>query len=124
LVTDAPEGCPFSVGDRVVGLARVGGLAERAPLPIDHTFPLPANVPFERAAALPLNYLTSYFGLVERGRLAPGESVLVHGAAGGIGIAAIQIARAFGAGEIVAVTSTPEKGQIALEAGATRWVAA
>ncbi|MGZ8771235.1 MAG: zinc-binding dehydrogenase, partial [Aeromicrobium sp.] len=82
----------------------------------------PDNVSYEQGAAVPLNYLTAYFALVERGGLAEGESVLVHGAAGGVGTAAIQIAKAFGAGRVIAVTSTSEKGAVAMEAGADEFV--
>jgi NADPH2:quinone reductase len=79
-------------------------------------------VSFEKGASLPLNYLTAYFALIERGRLVPGESVLVHGAAGGIGTAAIQVAMAFGASRVIAVTSTTEKGAVAVAAGADEFV--
>jgi NADPH2:quinone reductase len=74
-------------------------------------------VSFEAGASLPMNYLTVHFGLVERGRLAAGETVLVHGAAGGIGTAACQLANALGA-RVVAVVSSPEKGEVARAAGA------
>jgi NADPH2:quinone reductase len=112
----------FKPGDRVVGFTLLGGFAEKAVAQADMVYPLPDNVSYEQGAALPLNYLTAYFALVERGRLAEGESVLVHGAAGGVGTAAIQIAKAFGAGRVIAVTSTPEKGAVAMEAGADEFV--
>jgi NADPH2:quinone reductase len=87
-------------------------------------FPIGDSVTFEQAASLPLNYLTAYFGLVQRGQMAKGETVLVQGAAGGVGSAAIQIAKAFGSGKVIAVTSTPEKGEIAVGAGADEYVLA
>lgn len=123
-VIAADESTGFAPGDRVVGFTMLGGFGEQAVAQADMVFALPDSVSFEQGASMPLNYLTAYFALVERGQLAEGESVLVHGAAGGVGTAAIQIANAFGAGRVVAVTSTPEKGAVALEAGATEFVLA
>ncbi len=76
---------------------------------------------FEKGAALPMNYLTADFALAERGRLQEGETVLVHGAAGGVGTATIQVAKGMGA-RVIAVTSTEEKAQVAREAGADQAV--
>ena len=121
-VVSAPEGSGFTAGDRVAAFPLLGGFAELAVAHTSMTFPLPDDVTFEQGAALPLNYLTAYFALVERAKLAGGESVLVHGAAGGIGTASIQVAKAFGAGTVVAVTSTDAKGQVALDAGADEYV--
>ena len=121
-VIAADESSGFKPGDRVVGFTLLGGFAEKAVAQADMVFPLPDSVSYEQGAAVPLNYLTAYFALVERGQLAEGETVLVHGAAGGVGTAAIQIAKAFGAGRIIAVTSTPEKGAVAMEAGASEFV--
>lgn len=121
-VVSAPEGSGFAAGDRVAAFPLLGGFAELAVAHTSMTFPLPDDVTFEQGAALPLNYLTAYFALVERAKLAEGESVLVHGAAGGIGTASIQVAKAFGAGTVVAVTSTDAKGQVALDAGADEYV--
>ena len=117
-IVAAPDGSGFASGDRVAALTVLGGFAEYALAKADLTFPLPTGLSFEQAAGFGLNYLTAYFALVERGAMRPGESVLVHGAAGGVGTAAIQVARAFGAGRIVAVVSTPEKGEVATAAGA------
>jgi NADPH2:quinone reductase len=74
-------------------------------------------VPFDKGATLPLNYLTVHFALIRRARLKQGEIVLVHGAAGGVGTAACQLAAAYGA-RVVAVVSTPAKGEVARAAGA------
>jgi len=120
----ADESTGFKPGDRVVGFTLLGGLAEKAVAQADMVYSLPDSISYEQGASLPLNYLTAYFALVERGRLAEGESVLVHGAAGGVGTASIQIAKAFGASRIVAITSTAEKGAVALKAGATEFVLA
>ena len=123
-VVSAPEGSGFSPGDRVTALPFLGGFAELALADVDSVFPLPDSVSYEAGSALPFNYLTAYFALIERGGLAEGESVLVHGAAGGVGTAAIQVAKAFGASRVVAVTSTDDKGAVALEAGADEYVLA
>jgi NADPH2:quinone reductase len=80
-------------------------------------FPLPDAVTFEQGAALPMNYLTCHFALRERGRLREGETVLVHGAAGGIGTAAVQLAAAWGA-RVIAVVSSQDKAEVARAAGA------
>ncbi|MCD9200113.1 NADPH:quinone oxidoreductase family protein [Aeromicrobium wangtongii] len=123
-VVSAPEGSGLVPGDRVAALCLLGGFAELAVAPATETFKLPDNVSYEQGASIIFNYGTAYFALVERGKLQPGESVLVQGAAGGIGTAAIQVAKAFGAGRVVAVTSTVEKGAVALEAGADEFVLA
>lgn len=117
-VVTAPEGSGFEPGDRVAAMVMLGGFAEYAVAPADQTFALPDELSFAQGAALPLNYLTAHFALVTRAHLAPGEVVLVHGAAGGVGTAAIQTAKAFGAGRVIAVASTEEKRAIALAAGA------
>src|SRR5690349_7283571 len=117
-VVSAPDGSGFGPGDRVAAMVLLGGWAEQAVAPVDATFPLPDRLTFEQGAALPLNYLTMHFALVTRAHIQPGEVVLVHGAAGGIGTAAIQVAKAFGAGRVIAVASTEEKRNLALTAGA------
>jgi NADPH2:quinone reductase len=95
----------------------IGGFAETVAVDAHMVFPLPDDVSFERAAALPLNYLTVHFAFTRRARLSRGEIVLVHGAAGGIGTAACQLAAAYGA-RVIAVVSTTEKGKVARAAGA------
>jgi NADPH2:quinone reductase len=107
----------FRAGDRVAAMPMLGGLAETVTVREDRVFPLPADVPLDKGAALPLNYLTAHFALLRRARLTGGERVLVHGAAGGVGTAACQLARAYGA-VVIAVVSTAEKGRIAEVAGA------
>ena len=123
-VLRAPDGSGFAPGDRVAALSLLGGFAEQAVASVSETFRLPDNVSYEQGASIIFNYCTAYFTLVERGRLETGESVLVQGAAGGIGTATIQVAKAFGAGRVVAVTSTADKGAVALEAGADEFVLA
>jgi NADPH2:quinone reductase len=107
----------FRAGDRVAAMPVIGGFAETVAVDAEMVFPLPADVPFDKGAALPLNYLTGHFALLRRARLAAGETVLVHGAAGGVGTAACQLAAAHGA-RVIAVVSTPDKGEIARAAGA------
>jgi NADPH2:quinone reductase len=120
VVRSAPEGSHVGPGDRVVGLTMLsGGMAEVAVLAPDRVFKLPDNVSFEAGAGLLFNDLTVYFALSVRGRLQQGETVLVHGAAGGIGTSTLRLAAVLGASRIIAVVSTEEKAQIATAAGAT-----
>jgi len=117
-VVTAPEGSAFKPGDRVAAMVMLGGFADYAVAPAVGTFALPDELSYAQGAALPLNYLTAHFALVTRAHIQPGEVVLVHGAAGGVGTAAIQTAKAFGAGRVIAVASTEEKRAVALAAGA------
>lgn len=107
----------YSAGDRVVAFTMSGAFAETVAAPEWAVLPLPDDVGFSTGACLPMNYLTAHFALAERGRLRPGETVLVHGAAGGIGTAAIQVAAARGA-RVIAVASTSEKLDVARAVGA------
>ena len=124
VVLDADPETGFAPGDRVAAVSVVGGFAERVVVDAGSAFSIPDRVSFEEGAALPLNYLTAHFALVSRGRLAEGETVLVHGAAGGVGTASIQVAKVFGAGTVIAVVSTAEKGEVAIAAGADHFVLA
>ena len=120
VVRSAPDGSHVRPGDRVVGLTMLtGGMAEVAVLSPDRVFKLPDNVSFEAGAGLLFNDLTMYFALTVRGRLRQGETMLVHGAAGGIGTSTLRLASVLGASRIIAVVSTKEKGEIATAAGAT-----
>src|SRR3954449_1678414 len=116
-VSAAPDGSGFSAGDRVAAMTVLGGFAERAVAPPMLTFRLPDALDDAAGAALVLNYHTALFALQTRGQLAEGETVLVHGAAGGVGTAALQVARALGA-RTIAVVSSDEKERVAREAGA------
>lgn len=120
VVRSAPEDAPVRPGDRVVGLTMLtGGMAEVAVLSPDRVFKLPDNVTFEAGAGLLFNDLTMHFALSVRGRLQPGETVLVHGAAGGIGTSTLRLAPVLGASRVIAVVSTEDKAEIATAAGAT-----
>jgi NADPH:quinone reductase len=117
IVRSAPDGASVGAGDRVAAFCALGGFAETAVAPEYFTFALPGALDFAQGAALILNYHTAYFCLVTRGRLKQGESVLVHGAAGGVGTAVLQVAKALGA-TTIALVSTEEKGRVAKRAGA------
>ena len=120
IVRTAPQGCGLSAGDRVVGLTGMGGgMAEVANLSPDLTFRLPDAVSLTAGAGLLFNDLTVHFALSLRGRLSEGETVLVHGAAGGIGTSTLRLARLLGAARTIAVVSTEAKAEKARQAGAT-----
>jgi NADPH2:quinone reductase len=120
LVRSAPPGASVAAGDRVLGLTMLsGGMAEVVALPEDRVFKLPDSVPFEAGAGILFNDMTVHFALRTRGRLRAGETVLVHGAAGGIGSSALRLAPALGAARTIAVVSTEEKAEIARAAGAS-----
>lgn len=120
VVRSAPAGAHVSTGDRVAALTMFSGaMAEVVAVPADRVFKLPDSVSFEAGAGLLFNDLTVHFALRTRGRLTPGESVLVHGAAGGIGTSTLRLAKAWGASRTIAVVSTAEKGDVARAAGAT-----
>jgi NADPH2:quinone reductase len=116
-VRSAPEGSGLSEGDRVASCCLLGAWAEVAVAPDFLTFPLSDELDYAQGAGLILNYHTAYFSLRHRGRLSEGETVLVHGAAGGIGTATLQVAKGLGA-KTIAVVSSDEKEQVAREAGA------
>jgi NADPH2:quinone reductase len=121
VVRSAPEGAQVKAGDRVAAFCALGGFAEVAVAPEYFAFPLPDALDFEQGASLILNYHTAYFCLVTRGRLQAGESVLVHGAAGGVGTAVLQVAKALGASTI-ALVSSEQKAEVAKDAGADQVV--
>ena len=107
----------FAAGDRVACVLPYGGAAELVCTRPDSVFPIPDGLSFEAAAALPMNYLTAQFALATRAGLRPGETVLVHGAAGGVGTASVQVAQGYGA-RTIAVVSTDAKAEVARAAGA------
>ena len=105
----------FAVGDPVVGGAKLGGFAEFAVLPAAAIRRKPENLDFSQAAAVGAAYLTAYVALVRRARLEPGEWILVHGAAGGVGLAAVDLARALGA-RVIAASASDAKLKIVADA--------
>ncbi len=108
----------FHKGQRVLAQLSLGGFAEYAVAADASVEPIPDAMPDDEAAAFPLIYQTSYFGLVYRGALQKGETVLVHSAAGGVGLAAVQIARALGAGKIIGTTGSRQKLDLIRQHGA------
>jgi NADPH2:quinone reductase len=109
----------FQRGDRVMGVSEVtgGGFAQEIILPAERTFHISEAMSFEEAAALPVVYGTSLYALKQRGRLQPGETLLVLGAAGGVGLATVQLGKAMGA-RVIAAASTDAKRQLTLQHGA------
>ena len=107
----------FRPGDRVLASCGLGGFAERAVVPARAAHAMPPGMSFPEGAALPIIYPTAYAGLVHRGRLQPGETLLVHAAAGGVGLAAVQIGKALGA-RVIATAGGPDKLEVARRAGA------
>jgi NADPH2:quinone reductase len=116
-VRSAPENSGLRLGDRVAAFPGFGGFAQLVAADPAFVFPLPERLTYTAGAGLPMNYLTAHFALTRRGRLRSGDTVLVHGAAGGVGTAAVQLARALGA-RVIAVVSTDDKAEIARRAGA------
>lgn len=122
-VRTAPADSGLQPGDRVAAFPGFGGFAEQVVTDPAFVLPLPSDVSFVQAAALPMNYLTCHFALRKRGGLVAGETVLVHGAAGGIGTAALQLSKAYGA-RTIAVVSDPSRTDLARAAGADEVVPA
>jgi NADPH2:quinone reductase len=116
-VRSAPPGSGLQPGDRVAAFCMLGAFAEVVVAPDFMCFPLSEELDFAQGAALVLNYHTAYFSLKLRGRLQEGETVLVHGAAGGVGTASLQVAKGLGA-RTIAVVSSEEKERVARGAGA------
>ena len=104
VVRSAPDTSGFRVGERVSGFGVLGGYAERVAVPVGNVVRSPAELDDAQAVSLLVNYNTMYFALARRAAMRPGDSVLVLGAAGGVGTAAIQIAKAMGASQVIAVT--------------------
>jgi NADPH2:quinone reductase len=104
-------------GDRVIGMLGNGGLREKAIVPDGRFFPIPDGVPFEKAASLLMTYGTTIHGFKDRGHIKEGDVVLILGAAGGVGLSAVELAKAYGA-RVVAAVSSEAKGEVARKAGA------
>lgn len=109
----------FAVGDRVSAFVEIGGCAQRSWAPVERIAPLPERLSFAEGAAMVVNHHTAWCALTLRARVQAGETVLVHGAGGGLGGAAIQVAAALGA-DVWAVASTPKRRALATACGATR----
>ena len=107
----------LEAGQRVIGWCFWGGLAEQLVIDADRCIPIPDGMPMDDAASLVLSYATAYYALHERGRLQKGNTLLVTGASGGTGVAAVVLGKAWGA-RVVAATSSLEKLSFALKHGA------
>ena len=107
----------FKVGDRVLASTGWGGYAEKLALEEQRCTPIPDNMPFDEAAAFVLTYGTSYYALKDRGHVKPGETLLILGAAGGVGLAAVELGKAMGV-RVIAAASSQEKVDLAIKHGA------
>jgi NADPH:quinone reductase len=116
-VRSAPRGSGLSAGDRVAAWTILGGFAEVVAAQPEAVWRVPDALDFNQAAGFIMNYHTVHFGLARRGQVRAGEVVAVHGAAGGVGTAAIQVARGLGA-TVIALVSSDEKAEVARRAGA------
>jgi len=123
VVRQAPAGSGFETGQPVMAFCGLGGFAELAVAPTHLVYPLPERFDFAQGASFILNYHTAYFGLAHRGQLAAGEWVLIHGAAGGLGTAALQVAKGLGA-RTIAVVSSERKRKVVEDLGADQVVLA
>lgn len=108
----------FAPGDRVMAMPQLGAFAEYAVADAARVFPMPASMSFAEAAAFPIVYQTSWCALVTRGELKKGESLLVHAGASGVGMTAIQLGKALGAGPIIATAGSEDKLAFARSLGA------
>jgi NADPH:quinone reductase len=108
----------WSVGDKVLVLPHYGTYSEKIAVNADFCFPMPEEMDFYVAAALGLVYQTAYFALVERAAFSRGDCVLVLGASGGVGMAAVQLAKALGARKVIAATRGPQGAQFVADLGA------
>jgi NADPH2:quinone reductase len=116
-VVDPGDVSRLSTGDRVCGFVGFGALAERVAIPASGVVKLPEAISFEVGAAIPVSFGTSYHALIDRGRLQSHETLLVLGASGGVGLAAVQIGKAVGA-TVLAAVSSEDKAKAVLESGA------
>lgn len=107
----------LKVGDRVIGSCGWGGMAEKVALAEGRCIPIPDAMPFDQAAAFIMTYGTSHYALKERAALKAGETLLVLGAAGGVGLAAVELGKAAGA-RVIAAVSSPDKADVARAHGA------
>lgn len=107
----------LKVGDRVMATTGNGSFAEQVQCPASNVFKIPASMPYEHAAGFPITYGTTYHALVDRGRIKKGEVLLVHGAAGGVGLNAVELGRELGA-TVIGTVGSDEKAAIVKEYGA------
>ena len=118
VVAAAPAGSELRAGQRVIALTGSGGYAEYALAPAAHAFPVPEDLSDDTALAILIQGLTAWHLYRTAGRVADGESVVVHSAAGGVGSLAVQLGHPLGAGRVIAVASSERKRELALKLGA------
>ena len=109
----------FKVGDRVLGSTGWGGMAEEIAIDAGRCIPIPDDMPFDEAAAFIMTYGTSYYALKDRGHVKPGQTMLVLGAAGGVGLAAVELGKAMGM-MVIAAASSQEKVDLCVDKGADK----
>lgn len=118
VISEVGEGVKhLRTGTRVIALCMLGGYAEKVAVPASHVLPIPSEIPDDEAAALVTAHATAHHALKQRANIRPGETLVVTGAAGGTGLAAVQIGKAMGA-KVIAVCSTQEKLDVAKANGA------
>lgn len=108
----------FKIGDRVIAHVNDSGLAEKVACHEDMTFPIPDALDFQSAAGIGLSYMTAWFAVMDRGQMQPGDTIIVTGASGGVGMAAVSIAKAMGAKTVFGGISNMEKAEAVKAAGA------
>jgi len=118
IVETAPDVTQWKVGELVCALTPGGGYAEYCATPAAHCLPIPKGLSVKEAASLPENWFTVYDNVMTRGRLKAGESILVHGGSGGIGLAAIQLAKVLGGASVYTTAGTDEKCAYCMQMGA------
>lgn len=116
-----PEVREYKVGDRVIGMVGHGGYADEVVADEGQLLPMPANMSFDEGAAFTMTYGTSYYALKQRGELKPGETLLVLGAAGGVGLTAVELGARMGA-KVIAAVGSDDKMEICRKYGATMFV--
>lgn len=122
VVRSAPAGAGVAAGDRVAAFMGLGGFAEVVAVQPSQIVAIPDGLSFAAASGLVMNYHTAHFALHRRGQLRAGEVLLVHGAAGGVGTAAVQLGTAAGA-RVLATASTPQKAELVRSLGAEQVLA-
>ncbi|NLF32391.1 MAG: NAD(P)H-quinone oxidoreductase [Planctomycetes bacterium] len=118
VVVQAPPGGRWKAGDRVCALLGGGGYAEKVAVPADMALPVPAGLSMAEAAAIPEAFATSYLNLCLEGGMKAGETVFIQAGASGLGMAAIQLAKALGAGKVVTTVSSEDKARFVRDLGA------
>jgi len=118
IVEAAPDAAQWRVGDRVCALTPGGGYAEYCVAPAANCLPIPKGLSVEEAATLPENWFTVYDNVITRGRLKPGETILIHGGSGGIGLAAIQLAKVLRGATVYTTVGSAKKAEFCRTMGA------